>query len=113
MEDLNKLKALHEEVCTAVASREWYWYNLADDYQTKYSSSSDYDKSYKRTYREKGRVCQRAASELRNLTFPAAPTEIPPFVASVKTLLNHLPDFDKRQAETFLPKMEEIAEKYS
>ncbi len=64
--------SIHEQIAAVLARAEIYWLQLADDYQTRYSGSSDYDKSVKKTYYREAAGCRRIVDQVRNRTGSAA-----------------------------------------
>ncbi len=90
-ETCTALQALSTNVCALIRRGESLWYGMADDYQSKYAGSSDYDKSFKRNYYDKAQACRGIVRSLEEGSFPSMAEEIGPFVSAVKDSVKQCP----------------------
>jgi hypothetical protein len=108
---LQTLHTLHQELCMLLRKGEWLWYGMADDYQSKYAFTQDYDKSFKRMYHEKGRACRQLAQDLEQVALPASLSEIAAFVDTVNSHLTGCPQHWKMREpiQSIVTRMEALA----
>ena len=85
-----------EQIRSAAARVFWkeaaHWAHLANDYQSKYSFSSDYDKSYKHSNYARAEYCRETAGKLENIHLPEREEELADCVNALTRQLNYFRD---------------------
>jgi hypothetical protein len=83
---------------------------MASDYQSKYAFSSDYDKSFKHSYYDKGTACREIAEQIETLSLPTDSTEIDSFVQAIKKAVDQCPQHPDMKAPiaSLVEKMDDI-----
>jgi hypothetical protein len=110
-ETIDTLRTLRGDLCTAIKRGEMLWLGMADDYQSKYAFSADYDKSFKHGYYERATTCCGIAEQVEALRLPATAKEVTQFVASAKSAAKRCPQHPDIQGtvERLIAEMDSIA----
>ena len=96
---LRRARETYDKLIEIIAAGEFYWYAQASDYQSKYSFSADYDKSFKNTYYEKAALCRETAEQMKQTAFPEDESSLIKFLEKLKADLHGFDELVRAKAE--------------